>query len=101
MHDSFQDFVDFNALDQLEEDATKDDSLLDLVTVSSMLRASSVVNIPTIANSDHKGQLFIIVTAFVCSPEEPRAILDFDRLDVIRASTMLRDVNWNSEFNSL
>ena len=66
-----------------------------------MLCTISVINIPSIANSDHKGQLFSIVTPFVCSPDEPRATLDYARLDVIRASTMLRAVNWNSKFNSL
>ena len=100
MHDSFQAFVDFNALDQLVEGATKSDSLLDLVLVSSMLSASSVINIPPIANSYHKGQLFSIVTLFACSSEEPTATLDYARPDVIRASTMLRAVDWSSEFNS-
>ena len=89
MHDSFQAFVDFNALDQLVEGATRSDSLLDLVLLSSILCASSVINILPIANLDHKGQLFSIVTQFACSPEEPRATLHYARLDVIRASTML------------
>ena len=66
-----------------------------------MLCASSVINILPIANLDHKGQLFSIVTQFACSPEEPRAILDYAKLNVIHAYTMLRSVNWSSEFNSL
>ena len=89
MHDSFQAFVDFNALDQLVEGATRGESLLDLVLVSSILGASSVMNIPPITNSDLKDQLFNIVTPFACSPEQLRATLDYARLDVIRASTML------------
>ena len=92
-HDSFQAFVDFSALDQLVEGATRGDSLLDLVLVSSTLGASSVIIIPPKANSDHKGQLFSIVTQFACSLEESRAILDYARLDVIRAPAMFRAVN--------
>ena len=93
MHDSFQAFVDFNALDQLVEGVTRGDSQLDLVLVSSMLGVSSVINIPPTANSDHKGQLFSIATPVACSPEESRAALVYARLDVIRASQMLRAEN--------
>ena len=55
MHDLFQAFLDFNALNQLVEGMAGGDSLLDLELVSSMSGASSVINIPPIANSDHKG----------------------------------------------
>ena len=100
MHDSFQAFVDFNVLDRFVEGATKGDSQLDLVLISSMLCASNVIKISSIANSDRKGQLFSIVTPLACSPEKPRATLDYARLDVIRTSKVLRAINWSSEFNS-
>ena len=83
------------------ECANRGDSLLDLVLVSPMLCASSVINIPLLANSDHNGQLFSIATQFAYSSEKPRAALDYIRLDVICASIMFRTVNWSSEFNLL